>query len=129
MESFGDDGKSTAGGSCLNCPGNCNLNCNLNNCLDKLVPPVCEPFVFRTCPTTDTCITEKYQDTFCMEGTSQTEFPPCQIVEETIGKGDSIEKSKEKTCACGTITKKFDIEGCITVTEAIKKDISSGSNA
>lgn len=64
-----------------------------------------------------------------MEGTSQTEFPPCQLVEETIGKGDSIEKSREKTCACGTITKKFDIEGCITVTEAIRKDISSGSNA
>jgi hypothetical protein len=30
-----------------------------------------------------------------MEGTSQTEFPPCQLVEETIGKGDSVEKSKD----------------------------------
>ena len=64
-----------------------------------------------------------------MEGTSQTEFPPCKLVEETIGKGESNEKTNEKPCACGTITKKFDIDGCITVTEAIKKDISSGNNA
>ena len=64
-----------------------------------------------------------------MEGTSQTEFPACALVEETISNGTSEEKTREKTCACGTITKKFDIDGCITVTENIKKDITAGSNA
>ena len=64
-----------------------------------------------------------------MEGTSQTEFPHCALVEETIGSGKSCEKIREKTCACGTITKKFDIDGCITVTEKINKDICAGSNA
>lgn len=49
------------------------------------------------------------------------------MIEETVGSGDSTGHGNVKTCACGTITKTFDIDGCITVTESIDKEVHEGS--
>lgn len=108
-------------------------HCDIEECLkfnDKCPEPVVPDADFQTCPDCDRhkCFHTKYEDSFCLEGKSQTKLPKADIVNEQVTNSFGETDTRQKTCGCGKIKKEFCIKGNITVTEDICKNICDGNH-